>query len=57
MYGCPIHIDIKDGKIWIQHLAEIVERSQTLRDRLAESSARGLLGEMYERHRTIARSA
>ncbi|WP_367267678.1 element excision factor XisI family protein [Okeania sp. SIO2C9] len=18
MYGCPIHIDIKDGKIWIQ---------------------------------------
>lgn len=19
IYGCPIHIDIKDGKIWIQH--------------------------------------
>ena len=19
VYGCPIHLDIKDGKIWIQH--------------------------------------
>ncbi|WP_204104622.1 MULTISPECIES: CHAT domain-containing protein [Spirulina sp. CCY15215] len=40
---------ISTGEQIARNLAEIVERSQTLRDRLAESSARGLLGEMYER--------
>ncbi|MEM9541394.1 MAG: CHAT domain-containing protein [Cyanobacteria bacterium P01_E01_bin.42] len=38
------------GKQIAQNLAAIIERSQTLTDSRAESSARGLLGEIYERN-------
>jgi tetratricopeptide (TPR) repeat protein len=38
-----------NGEQIAYNLAKIVEQSQTLTDSLAESSARGLLGEIYER--------